>query len=55
MPNYMHLMEKQLDLLLAGEPLHKCGDRVFDHGDDDEEEEEEDGMDTGDMGDMFGF
>lgn len=54
-PNYMHDMEAQLDLLIEGKPLNRVGDRVFAEQEEEEEEGDEMEMDTGDMGDMFGF
>lgn len=45
-PNHMHTMEKQLDALVAGKPIHKVGDRVCDE---DEGEDEGEEMDMGEM------
>lgn len=51
-PNYMHLMEKQLDALVAGQPLDKVGDKE-EESDDEDEGDEGEGMDIGDFDDCF--
>jgi len=48
-PNYMNLMEQQLDALVAGKPLVKVGEKEVESEEEDEGEE----MDLGDMDDMF--
>lgn len=50
-PNFMHLMEQQLDLLLAGKPLLSVGDKE----EEESEEEEDGGMDLGDDDDFSLF
>lgn len=53
-PNYMHLMEKQLDLLVDGKPLLSVGDKEYsDDEDEGDEGDEGDGMDCGDFLDAF--
>lgn len=51
-PNYCHLMEKQLDLLVDGKPLHKVGDRPVPSSDEEEDEEDGEEVEVGDLDDL---